>query len=121
MACYLQTDNASRWQGTLCVFATVLLIWIANVFFMKFFPAMQTGFMYIYIAAFFGIMILLSVKAPHASAAEVFTVFNNEGNWSSDGLALMVGQITVVYGLVGSDAGAHMVTAQHNWISETGH
>ena len=90
-----------KWQGTLFVFATVALIFIVNTYFIRWLPMLQNGLMFIHISAFVAIVIVLWVKAPCASAAEVFTTFTNNGNWSSMGLSLMIGQITAVYGLVG--------------------
>lgn len=42
------------------------------------------------------------------SASDVFGKFENIGDWSSIGLALMVGQISAAYALISSDAAAHL-------------
>lgn len=93
--------QAANWQGTLIVFATLLLIWVINVFLIKWLPLLQNMFMWIHVSAFIAIITVLSVKAPHSTAGEVFTTFANGGGWESVGLSLMIGQITAIYALVG--------------------
>ncbi|KAH8821459.1 GABA permease [Xylogone sp. PMI_703] len=100
--------DPKNWQGTLFVFAMVLILFICNVWGARLWAKMQNGLMILHIAAFLVVIIVLWVKAPHQSAKNVFTEFTNEGGWSSIGLSLMVGQITGIYSLVGSDATAHM-------------
>lgn len=97
-----------RWQGTLLVFAMVLLLYIINVFASDLWARVQNGLLILHVLAFLAVIITLWVMAPHQSAKAVFTDFSNFGGWSSTGLALMVGQITAIYSLLGSDATAHM-------------
>ncbi len=95
------TYQAANWQGTLIVFATVLLVWLINVFLIKWLPLIQNMLMWVYVSAFIAIITVLWVKAPLNTAAEVFTTFANGGGWESVGLSLMIGQITAIYALVG--------------------
>ena len=90
--------EAQAWQGTLLVFAMVLVLYVFNVFAYKQMPMMQNFLLVIHTLGFFVVIIVLWVMAPKQSAAAVFTEFNNEGGWSSTGLALMVGQISAIYG-----------------------
>lgn len=91
----------TNWQGTLFVFATALLVRIVNTFFMRWIPLLQNLLMALHVSAFSAVFIVLWVGAPHNSASDVFTTFTNEGGWRSNGLSLMIGQITAIYGLVG--------------------
>ena len=90
--------EAQAWQGTLLVFAMVLVLYLFNVFAYKQMPMMQNFLLVIHTLGFFVVIIVLWVMAPKQSATAVFTAFNNEGGWSSTGLALMVGQISAIYG-----------------------
>lgn len=90
-----------RWQGTLFVFAMVLVLYIVNVWGAQMWPLIQNGLLVLHILAFFAVIITLWVMAPHQSAKAVFTEFTNSGGWSSMGLSLMVGQITAIYSLLG--------------------
>lgn len=90
-----------NWQGTLFVFAMVLILFICNVWGAHLWPKVQNALMLLHIFGFLAVVIVLWVKAPHQSAKNVFTQFSNEGGWSSMGLSLMVGQITGIYSLVG--------------------
>ena len=76
----------------------VLVLYVFNVFAYKQMPMMQNFLLVIHTLGFFVIIIVLWVMAPKQSASAVFTEFNNEGGWSSTGLALMVGQISAIYG-----------------------
>lgn len=100
--------NPTNWQGTLFVFTTVLLVWVVNTYLIGVVPMLQNALTWIHVLAFLAIIIVLWTKAPLNSASDVFTTFTNEGGWSSTGLSLMIGQITAIYALVGSDTAAHM-------------
>ena len=93
--------NPTNWQGTLFVFATVLLVWIVNTYLIGIVPFLQNALMWTHVLAFLAIILVLWTKAPLNSASDVFTKFTKEGGWSSTGLSLMIGQITAIYALVG--------------------
>ncbi|RDW56626.1 hypothetical protein BP5796_13091 [Coleophoma crateriformis] len=107
-ASYQPTNFEYQWQGTLFMFAMVLILYVFNVYLARLWPKVQNGLMLLHILGFLVVVIVLWVMAPHQSAKAVFTEFTNYGGWSSMGLSLMVGQITGIYSLVGSDASAHM-------------
>ncbi|KAJ7772241.1 GABA permease [Mycena metata] len=100
--------NPTNWQGTLLMFAMAFVLFLANVFGAKKIPMGQNFLMVLHCALLVVFVAIYAALAPHVSAADVFTTFTNEGNWASIGLSLMVGQITAIYILVGSDAIAHM-------------
>ncbi|KAF2870869.1 putative GABA permease [Massariosphaeria phaeospora] len=97
-----------RWQGTLFVFAMIILLYVVNIWGHNLWPRVQNGLMVLHVLAFFAVVVTLWVLAPHQPAKVVFTQFSNKGGWSSIGLSLMVGQISAIYSLLGSDATAHM-------------
>jgi amino acid transporter len=90
-----------NWQGTLFVFAMVLILYIVNIWGAQIWPKIQNGLMVLHVLAFLVVIIVLWVMAPHQSAEAVFTGFTNSGGWPTMGLSLMVGQITAIYALLG--------------------
>ena len=121
------TYNPQNWQGTLFVFAVVVLIYILNVWGAHSMPTINNLMLVLHVFGFLAIVITLWVLSPRNPAEVVFTQFSNGGGWSSTGLALMVGQISAIYACIcmfasipstgrcsmlmvklGSDAAAHI-------------
>ncbi|KAF7593016.1 hypothetical protein BBP40_012103 [Aspergillus hancockii] len=100
--------NAQNWQGTLFVFAMVLVIYFFNVYAAGWMPRIQNLLLALHVLCFVVVIIVLWAMAPRQSASAVFLEFSNTGGWSSTGLALMVGQISAIYSVLSSDATAHM-------------
>ena len=98
----------TNWQGTLFVFAMVLVLYIFNVFASKQMPMMQNFLLVLHTLGFCAVVIVLWTLSPKQQASNVFTTFNNDGGWSSVGLALMIGQISAIFGSLSSDTTAHM-------------
>lgn len=97
--------EAKPYQGTLLVFANVVLLYVINIWGATIWPKLQNGLLVLHFLCFLAVFIVLWVAAPHQSAKAVFTEFSQEGGWSSMGLALMVGQITAIYSLLGKILG----------------
>ena len=98
-----------RWQGTLFVFAMVLVIYIANVYGSDLMPVLNNLLMVFHVVFWAVVLIVLWAMAPHRSAEAVFvTGWENFGGWSTMGLSVMIGQISAIYGSLSSDATAHM-------------
>lgn len=100
--------SATAWQGTLLVIANVLVVWIVNVWGAKWIAAVQNALLGFHLLVFLAVVIPLWAVAPHQSASVVFTQFAKEGGWDSMALTLMIGQISAIWGCIGSDAPAHM-------------
>ena len=100
--------TAEPWQGTLLVFAMVLVLYVVNIYGAQVWPSIQNGLLILHILAFLAVIITLWALAPHQTAKAVFTQFTNSGGWSTMGLSLMVGQISAIASLGCSDAAAHM-------------
>ncbi|KAJ5331410.1 hypothetical protein N7476_001193 [Penicillium atrosanguineum] len=98
-----------NWQGTLLVFAMVLVIYIFNVYASDSLEILSNLLMMLHITSWAVILIVLWALAPHQSAEAVFvTQWKNFGGWSTMGLSVMIGQISAIYGCLSSDAAAHM-------------
>ncbi|KAJ5579983.1 GABA permease [Penicillium hispanicum] len=98
-----------NWQGTLFVFAMVLVIYIFNVYAADLMPVLNNLLMILHVLSWAVILIVLWAMAPHRTAKAVFvTAWQNDGGWSTMGLSVMIGQISAIYGSLSSDATAHM-------------
>lgn len=87
------------WQGTLLVFAMVLVIYIFNVYAADSMSLLSNLLMILHILFWAVILIVLWTMAPHQSAEAVFiTQWENLGGWSTMGLSVMIGQISAIYG-----------------------
>lgn len=106
------TYNPARYQGTLLVMASVLFIALFNVFAAKHLPLAEGIFVTIHLFAFFPVIITLLVLAPKQAAVDVFTNFTDNNvpgsTWPSLSLAVMVGQVSSMFVVLGSDSVAHM-------------
>lgn len=100
--------EATRWQATLIMFGIVAMVYINNVYFMRWLPVLTSFTLYLYVAIWIALTGLLFARAPPDSATRVFTEFTNLAGWDSMGLALMVGQISALWSLICSDAAVHM-------------
>ncbi|KAB8256560.1 GABA permease [Aspergillus pseudonomiae] len=97
-----------NWQGTLFVFAMILVIYFFNVYAASWMPRIQNLLLALHILCFVVVITVLLAMAPRQPASVVFLEFSNTGGWSSMGLALMVGQISAIYAGLSTDATAHM-------------
>ncbi|KAF9073083.1 putative GABA permease [Rhodocollybia butyracea] len=100
--------TAEGWKGTLLVFAIILIVYVVNVWAWKFIAPIQNLFLFLHVAGFIIIIVVLWTLAPHQSAHVVFTEFTSRSGWSNIGVSLMVGQITAMFCLLCSDGTAHM-------------
>lgn len=100
--------TAPNWQGTLLVIANISILVIFNIWGSRIIPLLQNGLLAFHVIVLVGVVVPLWVLAPHASTTDVFATFYNGGQWSSIGLSLFVGQISAIWGCIGSDAAAHM-------------
>lgn len=72
-------------------------------------PLIEAIILVIHIFAFFGILVTLWVLAPvNTSPKQVFTQFNDGGDWRSLGGSALIGITSGIYPLIGGDAAVHM-------------
>lgn len=96
------------WQGYLFVILMVSLGLLLNTWGAKQLPLVEGIILVLHIFGFAAVLIVLWILSPKNSAHDVFTTFENSGGWSTMGLSMLVGQVTSIYGLIGSDGAAHM-------------
>ncbi|KAL4912346.1 amino acid/polyamine transporter I [Aspergillus aurantiobrunneus] len=98
----------ASWHPTMYYWAVVAFAVGINVVGRSVLPKLEGLILFVHILGFFAVMIPLVSLADIGSARDVFTQFNNEGGWSSDGLSFFVGLIGCVFAFAGGDAAVHM-------------
>ncbi|KAJ4292061.1 hypothetical protein N0V90_009960 [Kalmusia sp. IMI 367209] len=97
------------WHGTLLLWAVLLLCVFINVFISGALPTIEVIVLVIHVLGFFGILIpLVYLTASHHSTKEIFTTFNNLGNWNTKALAFFIGLQGNALAFVGTDSAVHM-------------
>ena len=90
---YPDTYSPTRWQGTLLVFGTVLILLVANIWGWRALPTLQHLFLLFHISLFLALVICFWTLSPSLNRPRaVFTTFYNGGGWPTVGLSLMIGQ-----------------------------
>ncbi|KAI0911324.1 amino acid/polyamine transporter I [Ustulina deusta] len=102
------------WQGTLLIWATIILSFVVNSVLGRWLPKIEGFILYFHVLDFFAIIIPLLYLSERVDAVEVFTTWNNDGGWSSTGLAFFVGIITNVGPFIGADGAVHMSEETQN-------
>lgn len=93
--------NFQRWHGTLLFWAVIFIAVLVNTVIINALPKIEGFILVIHILGFFALLTPLVYLGPHGTAADVFTVFLNEGGWPTQGLSLCVGIIGNVFAFLG--------------------
>ncbi|KJZ69917.1 hypothetical protein HIM_10702 [Hirsutella minnesotensis 3608] len=100
---------AERLQGTLLVSIVIICIPLFNVFAAKHLPLAEGMFVTVHIFAFFPVVITMLVLAPKQAPRDVFANFTDNGSgWPSIFMTVMVGQVSSLFVVLGSDSVVHM-------------
>ena len=86
--------------------AVVLFSLLFNTVGAKHLPLFESMILFLHIFGFFAILIPLWVLAPKVPAKTVFTDFQNFGGWDSVGGACIIGSLTAIGSVGGSDSPA---------------
>ncbi|GAB7352183.1 hypothetical protein MBLNU459_g2662t1 [Dothideomycetes sp. NU459] len=98
-----------RWQGTLLMYACLLVVVIVNTLGARLLPKIEYLVLALHTAGFLIILVILAVLAPKSSASFVFSDFDaSEAGWNSNGLAWFIGLISVNLPFVGYDGPWHL-------------
>ncbi|KAL5355611.1 amino acid/polyamine transporter I [Aspergillus floccosus] len=106
--------QSQPWQGTLIMWAAVLLALGINVVGGKLLPRLETVILVIHLVGFFGILIPMTYMANHKTTHEVFHDFVNSGGFPTQGLSWFVGMTGCVFAFAGGDAAVHMAEEVKN-------
>ena len=90
------------YQGTLLVIPMTLICVLCNLFAGSQLPRIQNFFMFLHVASFVAVLVVLCVLAPHVDASTALLTFTNSGGWKTTGLSVMIGQISAVVALIGT-------------------
>ena len=101
------------WHATLICYAVTFIGLSINTYLGRLLPQVNALLLILFIGAFFAVLISMGYLAPHKPAAEVFTVFQNLGGWSTMGLSFCVGWFTSVSSFIGADAPEHIAEEIH--------
>lgn len=96
-----------RWHGTLVAISVTILVSLFNIFLASLLPMVEIASLVLYFAGWLSILVILWVMGPRKPSVEVWTTFLDAG-WGDNGVASLVGMITVVSAFIGGDAPAHM-------------
>ena len=97
-----------RWHGSLIAIALAFFSLFINALLAKLLPSIEGTILLLHLFGFLAVLVPLWTLAPHASAHDVFTTFNDGGDWHNSGLATLVGILSVQLSLIGPDAVVHM-------------
>ncbi|KAF2004153.1 amino acid transporter-like protein [Amniculicola lignicola CBS 123094] len=97
-----------RWHGTLLFIAVLTFGLIVNTWLGRLLPRIESLTLLLYVMGFVAVLVTLVYLAPHKSASEVFTTFQNLGGWNSMGLSFFVGFITTMGSFLGIDGADHI-------------
>lgn len=98
----------AAWQGSLLVIAVICVVASINIFGSKLVPKLQNVMLILHLMGYVCFIVPIWVNAPKATAKQVFTEFQNGGGWSSQGLAILVGQLSGISPQIGVDTAAHI-------------
>ncbi|KAA8572280.1 hypothetical protein MFRU_028g00090 [Monilinia fructicola] len=105
-------NNASyvpqRWQLVLLYWAMIAFAITVNTLISALLPKVESVILIVHTVGFFAILVPLIYWAPHGTASDVFTLFLNEGGWSTQTLSFFVGIMGPVFSLLGADGAVHM-------------
>lgn len=90
-----------RWHGTMLFWATLLVAIFVNTVVSSMLPKIEGMILILHVLGFFAVLIPLVYMGPHGSASDVFTLFLNEGGWSTQGLSFFVGLLGSVFSFLG--------------------
>ncbi|KAL4880520.1 amino acid/polyamine transporter I [Aspergillus karnatakaensis] len=96
------------WHATMYYWAVVAFGVGINVVGRNVLPRFEGLILVVHILGFFAVLIPLLSLAEFGDAKTVFTEFNNEGGWPTQGLSVMVGLTGSIFAFAGGDAAVHM-------------
>ena len=105
-----------RWQATLLTMGSSVFVSAFNIYAAKHLPLAEGLFATFHVFAFIPVIAIMWTMAPDKkTAAEVFTQFTDNGaGWPSMPLSVMVGQVSTMFVVLGSDSVAHLAEEIEN-------
>ena len=108
------TYEPHPWHSVMLFWGCILFAVLVNTVISSWLPSFEGLILILHILGFFAMVITLVTLGPHTQPSQVFQVFINDGEWSSNGLSFFVGLIGNVYAFFGADGAIHMSEEIHN-------
>lgn len=96
------------WHGALLTIAAALFSIFFNTYIYRRLPLLEGCAMMLHFLGFVAFVVVLWVMGPRGDAKTVFTNFEDNNGWGSIGLATLVGLLSPISSLVGSDSACHL-------------
>lgn len=103
-----------RWQGTLMMWAVMLICFAINVYAINILPVIQLFGGIMHVAFFITLIVPLILLAPRSTPEFVFATLLNEGGWPSDGISWCIGLLTVTYCFIGKVSASLSLLRHYN-------
>jgi amino acid transporter len=98
----LSSYDPQRWHGTLIYWGLVGVSTIINIWGSRLLAVVEGLSLFVHLAAFLANFIVILVVTPAKNSASfVFTLYENNSGWSSDGVAWSIGMLSSCYVLTG--------------------
>lgn len=91
-----------RWHGTMIFWAIVVSSTCVNIFGIKILPHLETLVGILHICLWFVWVIPLVYLSPHNPTTFVFTDFESNSGWNSNGVSWCLGLLTVTFSFTGT-------------------
>lgn len=96
------------WHGTLLSIAVVVFSLVWNTVLVRKLPLLEDIIVILHVVGFLVFVVVLWVMAPRSDTKEVWTDFQDNGNWGSIGLSCLVGLTGPIVTLIGADSAYHL-------------
>jgi choline transport protein len=96
------------WHGTLLSIGVTIFAIFWNTVLIRKLPFLEGFLVILHVCGFFVFVIVLWVMAEHSDAKDVWTNFQDNGDWGSIGLSCLVGMTGPVITLIGADSACHL-------------
>ncbi|KAF2732504.1 hypothetical protein EJ04DRAFT_513864 [Polyplosphaeria fusca] len=102
------------WIGTLILGSILLVAFSVNALLSTHLTRIEGLVLYLHLFGFIAILVPLLYLSDHVPASTVFVTFSNEGAWPDMSLAFLVGMITNVGSLMGSETTVRLSDEVHS-------
>ena len=96
------------WHGALLTMAIVLAAIFFNTTAVGKLPVLEGLAVVLHVFGFFAFIVILWVMGSRADAKETFTVFKDDNNWGSVGLATLIAMVAPATTYLGGDSAVHL-------------
>lgn len=94
--------NFHAWHATLIFWAVLVVAVLVNTVVSSMLPKIEGLILILHVLGFFAVLIPLVYMSPSkGTPKDVFTVFLNQGGWSSQGLSFFIGLMGSVFSFLG--------------------